>query len=336
MAVSDRREVCLSDGQAVAVAAAAAPPAAELAALVDEARGYADAQRSEGTWAAYRRDWQAFEAWCAERTLEALPAAPATVALYVTVRARSDHPTTIGRRLAAIAAAHDRAGWPSPTRDRRVAGVVRGVRRRLGVGPRRQVAPAVTAELRRMVEACPDRLIGTRDRAVLLLGFAAALRRSELVALDVEDLEERDEGLVVTVRRSKTDQEGAGHVVGVPYGSHPATCPVRAVRAWRQAAGIDTGPLFRPIDRHGAMRPQRLRGADVAGVVKRAAARAGLDPDRYAGHSLRSGLATAAAAGGASERAIMAQTGHRSLPTVRRYIRRGGLFDDNAAARAGL
>lgn len=315
---------------------APAVPARALTALVEEARTYADAQRAESTWRAYRRDWAAFARWCAERGLEALPAGAPTVALYVTERARTDHPSTIGRRLAAIAAAHGEAGLEGPTRHPQVVAVVRGIRRVVGVAPRRQVAAAVTGDLRRMVGATGDRVIDVRDRAILLVGFAGAFRRSELVALDVDDVAETPEGLVVRVRRSKTDQEGAGREVGIPYGSDPATCPVRALRAWRELASLDAGPLFRPTDRHGRVRPTRLAGEAVADVVKRAARRAGLDPARYAGHSLRAGLATSAAAGGASERSIMAQTGHRSLPTVRRYIRRGGLFDDNAAARAGL
>jgi len=313
------------------------PGAGDLAQLVEEARDFTDAQRAESTWAVYRRDWAAFSAWCSERGLQDLPAAPEALALYVAERARSDHPSTIQRRLAAVAAAHAARGLDSPTRSPTVAAVVRGVRRSLGVAPGRQVAPAVTEEVRRMVTTlAPDRLISVRDRALLLVGFAGAFRRSELVALDVEDLAEREEGLVATIRRSKTDQEAEGREVGLPYGSDPSTCPVRSVRSWLEVSAIRSGPLFRPITRHGRLGADRLRPADVARVVKRGAERAGLDPSRYAGHSLRSGLATSAAAAGASERSIMAQTGHRSVVTVRRYIRSGSLFQDNAAARVGL
>ena len=146
---------------------------------------------------------------------------------------------------------------------------------------------------------------------------------------------ERD-GLVVTLRHSKTDQEGEGRRVGLPYGSRPETCPVRALQDWLAAGGIQTGPLFRAVDRHGRVGAGRLSDRAVALVVQRAATAAGLDPARYAGHSLRSGLATAAAQAGVSERAIMAQTGHRALAMVRRYIREGSLFRDNAAAAVGL
>jgi integrase len=142
--------------------------------------------------------------------------------------------------------------------------------------------------------------------------------------------------VVLTLRRSKTDQDGAGRPVGVPYGSNPPTCPVRALRAWTDTAGITTGPLFRPVTRHGTIGPGRLTAASVNRAVQRAVARAGYGPRPYSAHSLRAGLATSAAEVGVSERAIMAQTGHRSLSVARSYIRSGSLFRDNAAAQVGL
>jgi integrase len=186
-----------------------------------------------------------------------------------------------------------------------------------------------------MVAALPDGLLGVRDRALLLVGFAGAFRRSELVSLDRPDLEFTKDGLTVMLRRSKSDQEGQGRKVGIPYGSNPETCPVRALQAWLEAAAITDGPVFRGVTRHGKVQG-RLSGYAVALIVKRYAAVGGLDPSRYAGHSLRAGLATAAAIGGASERSIMNQTGHKSITMVRRYIRDGNLFRENAAAKTGL
>ena len=162
-----------------------------------------------------------------------------------------------------------------------------------------------------MVDAADAGLIGARDRALILLGFAGAFRRSELVALDIEDCAFGKDGLTVTLRRSKTDQEGAGRKIGIPYGSNPETCPVRTIQAWIEQAGISAGPLFRSISRHGQVQPGRLSPIDVARVVKKLAERAGLDAAKYAGHSLRAGHATSAAIAGASERSIMNQTGHR-------------------------
>ncbi len=181
-----------------------------------------------------------------------------------------------------------------------------------------------------------DTLRGRRDRALLLVGFAGAFRRSELVSLDVGDVAFNTDGLVVQLRRSKTDQEGQGRKVGLPFGSNPLTCPVRALRDWFSQGNITLGPIFRSIDRHGNLKPMRLTDQSVALIVKRSAKTAGLDWERYAGHSLRAGLATAAAMADVSERSIMEQTGHKSLPVVRRYIRDGSLFRRNAATAVGL
>jgi integrase len=180
------------------------------------------------------------------------------------------------------------------------------------------------------------RLLELRDRALLLLGFAGAFRRSELVSLDVEDLEFSRAGLVVRLRRSKTDQEGQGRRIGVPRGQRAETCPLMALQAFLKAASIESGPLFRGVNRHGQLLQGRLSDRAVALVVKRRVEAVGLDPERFAGHSLRAGLATSAAAAGASERAIAKQTGHKSMAVLRRYIRDGDLFRDNAAAAVDL
>jgi len=309
----------------------------ELASAAQDARSYLEASRSANTARSYRAGWHDFAAWCERHGVDALPAAPETVATYIAERARTWKPSTIDSRLAAIAAAHRAAGETSPTGAEAVRLVRRGIRRTLGTA-QRQAHAVVTSELRRLVATCDESLIGRRDAALLLLGFAGALRRSELVALDVDDVEERSEGLVLHLTRSKTDQEGAGREVGVPYGSDPSTCPVRAYRAWREAAGevLADGPAFRPVDRWGRLGAERLSDRAVSLVVKRRGESAGLDAAELSGHSLRAGLATSAAAAGASERAIMAQTGHKSLPVVRRYIRSGSLFTENAAAAAGL
>ena len=164
-----------------------------------------------------------------------------------------------------------------------------GIRRRSGVAPRK-VRAARTKMITALVAPLGNRLIDVRDRALILIGFAGALRRSELVALDVDDVDEDADGLVIAIRRSKTDQEAEGEIRGLPYGSHPATCPVRAWRAWIDASGIETGPAFRGVDRHGRMRPTRLSDRAVADMIKRRATAVGLD-GLFAGHSLRSGFA---------------------------------------------
>jgi integrase len=187
-----------------------------------------------------------------------------------------------------------------------------------------------------MVTSLPDNLLGIRDRALLLIGFAGGFRRSELVALNVEDLEFKREGLVVTIRKSKTDQEGIGRKIGIPYGSNCDTCPVRSLQLWLEEGAITEGSVFRSVNRHGHVQEGCLSDKAVALVVKRCAESAGLDSSKYSGHSLRAGMATSAAMNGASERQIMKQTGHRSEAMVRRYIREGSLFNDNVSGNLGL
>jgi integrase len=234
-----------------------------------------------------------------------------------------------------ISQAHKAADLPSPTSSSLVRRTHAGIRRTIGTA---QVAkaPAVVGDLKRMLDSLPATRVGLRDRALLLLGFAGAFRRAELVSLDIADLEFSSVGLVVTLRRTKTDQEGKSRRVGIPYGSTDKTCPVRSLQAWLEAARLVDGPVFRSLDSFQRVQKRRLSDKAVARIVKRRAAAVGLDPDRYAGHSLRAGLATSAAAGGASERVIMAQTRHRSADMVRRYIREGNLWRENAASLAGL
>jgi integrase len=206
------------------------------------------------------------------------------------------------------------------------------------VGRTRSVKAALTTgELRLLVGTCdPATLAGLRDAAVLVLGFASSCRRSELVALNVEDLEETEEGLRIRIVRSKSDPEAQGREVAVPYGSQVETCPVRTVRAWLRASGRECGPLFCPINRHDQAQEGRLTDKSVARIVQRACVRAGLDARKYAGHSLRRGFATTAATNGAPRVAIKRQTGHRSNAVLDSYIEAGTLFDQNAAAYLGL
>jgi len=309
---------------------------ARLEQVAEDARDFASQAKAPNTLKAYRIDWADFSEWCALHRLDFLPATPQTIALYLTDLARTHKVSTLYRRLSGISQAHQAAGYVTPTTDAQVRLVFQGIRRTLGSAPDQKNA-AITAEVRAMVETLsPSTLIGVRDRALLLVGFAGAFRRSELVSLDVADVTFGADGLIVQLRRSKTDQEGEGRKVGLPFGSNPLTCPVRSLRAWLEIAAIARGPIFRAVDRHGNVAAVRLTDQSVALVVKRRAKAAGLDWERYAGHSLRSGLATAAAMADVSERAIMAQTGHKSLPMVRRYIRDGSLFRRNAAAAVGL
>jgi integrase len=302
---------------------------------LQQVREFIRASKSESTIRGYRTDWQDFCGWCEAHGVGPLPASPEIVASYIAECAGRLKVGSVQRRINAIAEAHKAVGLESPTHHAMVTNTMKGIRRTLGTAPTQKV-PTLTDDIRAMIDATDAGVIGNRDRALVLLGFAGAFRRSELVSLDVDDCSFGKDGLTIILRRSKTDQDGAGRKVGIPYGSNPETCPVRTVQAWIEMADINSGPLFRSISRHGQVQPGRLSGMDVARVVKKLAERAGLDPAKYAGHSLRAGHATSAAIAGASERSIMRQTGHKSVQMVRRYIRDGSLFRENSAGKLGL
>ena len=291
-----------------------------LAELLSRAQEFAREARAENTLRAYRSDWKDFEGWCRDHNFVCRPASPETVALYLTALSRSRKVSTLTRRISAISQAHQTAGHPSPTEESPVRLVMAGIRRSLGTAAAAK-RPVLVPDLQAMVTALPDNLLGLRDRALLLIGFSGAFRRSELVGLDWEHLAETVDGLVITIRRSKTDPEAEGRKIAIPRGREESTCPLRALFFWRAAAGIESGPVFLRVNRHGQILGKRLSAEAVAIVVKRWASRIGYEKGEFAGHSLRSGLATAAAIAGKSERAIMNQTGHRSTTTVRRYIR---------------
>jgi site-specific recombinase XerD len=302
---------------------------------LEQVREYIRASKAESTVRGYRADWRHFCDWCQQQDVCPLPASCETVASYIAECAGRLKVGSLQRRLNAIAEAHKAVSLESPTSAGLVRNTLKGIKRTFGTGAA-QKAPALTEDIRAMVGVTDPGLIGVRDRALILLGFAGAFRRSEMVRLDVEDLDFSRDGMTVTLRRSKTDQEGQGRKVGIPYGSNPETCPVRVLQMWIEQAAIIDGPVFRPLNRHGRVKPGRLAGIDVARIVKKLAERAGLEAANYAGHSLRAGHATSAAIAGASERSIMNQTGHRSVQMVRRYIRDGSLFRENSAGKLGL
>ena len=305
----------------------------------ERARVYTEAAKASNTRKAYSLDWTAFREFCEAIGHVAMPASPETVTAYIIHLAEDQgyKLSTIQRRLSSISVAHKTANMPSPTQTAQVSMVLAGLQKTYGTAQHPKKA-ATLEDIRQMIHQIPASRLGIRDRALLLIGFAGAFRRSELAGLQREDIEMTPDGLRVTLRRSKTDQTGQGRVVGIPYGSHRETCPVRAWQAWKavmDADGITTGFAFRALDRHGDIKT-RLSDKAVALIVKRYAAATGLDPAQYAGHSLRSGFATTAGRAHVSERMIMKQTGHKSTAMVRKYIQDGALFEDNAAAEIGL
>jgi site-specific recombinase XerD len=300
------------------------------------ARDFTAASKAPATRAAYASDWRIFTSWCSARGLEYLPAIPDTIAAFLADEAsKGKRPSTLGRRLAAIKFATESSGILAdtdkcPTDDKRVSAVLSGIRRTVGAAPRQK--KAAVAEITIAMSATGTSLRALRDRAIILLGFAGAFRRSELVGLNVEDIEFCETGLRVQIAHSKTDQEGIGVKIAIVSGS--IACPVEAVRQWLDASGIIAGPLFRRIwnKTNQRLSDQRLKGRVVAAVVKANAERLGLDPKAFGGHSLRSGFLTSAAARGASIFKMMDVSRHKSMETVRGYVRDADLFRDHAGS----
>ena len=325
--------------------------AAELEELSRRAAVYATRARGDGTRRAYRSAWRQYQAWCHSLGREPLAADPDTIAMYVVRCADQGFAvSSIRVHLAAIRTAHLLAGRSLDLRHPRLAMVIEGVTRSKGVRPRRQAAPAVPGVLRLMLAKRPSAgtplgareatvaraAIVARERAMLLVGFGAALRRSELVALTLGDVTPvPGRGLRVLVRRSKTDQHGDGQEIAV--WANPAEagfCPLAALDTWlahrRTASDLDwtatattraERPLFCAITKTGRVTGEKLSDKAVARLVKQAALDAGLDPERYSGHSLRAGLATAAGDQGAGLAELMRQTRHKSTEVALGYLR---------------
>lgn len=292
--------------------------------LTDEATDLLRHSLAPATERALRGDLVHFQGWGG-----LLPATPAMVCAYIGDHAGQHAVATIQRRVASISKAHEIAVLPNPCCAEVVKATLRGLRRKHGTA-QRQAKPLMRDDLLLVLDSLGETLRDQRDRVLLLLGFAGGFRRSELVALERADIETARQGLIVTIRRSKTDQEGAGRRIGIPHG-RTRHCPVAAVEAWLGASAIDTGPLFRPINRHGHVASSPITGDAVSVLLRERLAASGIDPEGYSGHSLRAGFATSAAQAGVSTLKIRQQTGHATDAMLARYVRSGELFTGNAA-----
>jgi integrase len=287
-------------------------------------RAYVEAGIAQATRRAYKLDLKHFRAWGGD-----IPTTDVELAAYLADHASTLKPATLTRRLAAISVAHEAQRLLNPVSSPLVRATMRGIRREHGTA-QRQATPLLRDDLFAVLAVTGDRIKDLRDRALLLLGFASALRRSELVALDRGDIERVRQGLVIHLRKSKTDQDGVGRKIGVPLG-RSKWCPVLAFERWLEAAEIEDGPIFRRVDRHGNVSAERLSAEAVCIVVRERVDKAGYDPEKFSGHSLRAGLATSAAQAGVSAWRIRQTTGHASDAMLARYVRDGELFVDNAA-----
>lgn len=277
---------------------------------------------------AYERDLKRFVKWGGH-----IPASPQLVAKYLAENASALKASTLTRHLASIARAHTEKRLPSPTSDQLVRATLRGIQRVHGTA-QRQARPLTRDLLRRIVTRKADAtsVVELRDRALLLIGYAGAFRRSELTAIVGADLEFSADGVVITLRASKTDSLRKGRKVPIPF-TRTRDCPVKALQTWlRQSPADAASPVFRSIDRDGNLRSRHMNAGSVGLILRRSLKQAGLDPNGYSAHSLRAGFVSDAARSGAPTWAIQRQTGHRSEATVHRYIRELGDFERNAVA----
>lgn len=312
--------------------------------LMNLAFDFAANATAENTQRTYAYGWKSFLEWCQLRNIDPykVDGKEALISFYIAEKAAQGElkVSSISCYLAAIRNHYLEKGIVINSQHPSIKKVMKGVRNKLLKRPVRK-EPLLTEDLREVMQCIVTekdgelQLLGIRDRALLLLGFSGAFRRSELVSLDVKDLTFTRDGFVALIKRSKTDQEGEGHEKAIPYGANPITCPVRAMKDWLEASQITEGPVFRGINRHGQMQNERLTGHAVALIIKRNILLSSKTGD-FSGHSLRAGFVTSAAKKKVPEHLIMQQTGHKCSDTLKRYIRLGTQFEENAAAQVGL
>ncbi len=314
------------------------PPTARAAMALAKSQAYQDAADSSATLRAYAADLANFEAWCGKHGFRAMPATPEIVGAYLAAAGEGYAMPTLRRRVAAIARACGVAGHPLDTKHPAISETLRGIGRKHGT-PARRAAALTTTEIRKLSRACGTTLAGVRDRALFLIGFAGALRRSELVGLDMAHVTWTGDGLTLLIERSKTDAEAKGAEINIPRGRSEETCPVTALQAWLTAAEITAGPLFRKVNRGGHVETARLSPDGVRQILLKRAAEAGLKgtlAEPVSPHGLRAGFVTTAYRNGVPDEEIMGHTRHRSLTTMRSYVRRAKLSQTSPAGKVGL
>lgn len=299
------------------------------------AEHFAKNARAENTKRAYISTLMDFAKYCQAENLQPVPVSPETIVSYISHLAKEHKFATVKHRLTLLGKAFRRKSIDFPAKHPAIEETLQGIRRSIGIR-QDQKAPLLVDDLRRMLATLPPGLLGIRDKAIILIGWAGAFRRSEVVSLDVEDLDfSNPKGVIILLRRSKTDQAGEGMTRAIPFTSSE-TCPVSALTEWLKASGIKTGPIFRPLGRAEELQEERLSDKAVARIVQRTAKNAGLNAERLAGHSLRAGMATQAALEGVGLQEIMSQTGHKDVKTAMKYIRNADPFKANPISHTGL
>lgn len=304
--------------------------------LSAKAKKRLEKSKADNTMKAYYADWRDFADWCDYHHERALPALPETIVNYMNDLADEAKANTVSRRVTAISENHIAAGFTGEKNPAK-AGIVRAamsaIRREKGTFQRGKTPILLETLYRIAAFFDEDDIVSLRDRALILLGFSGAFRRSELVRIKGEDLEFTLQGVVIFIPQSKGDQYGQGSKIAIPYAPDDKICAVTALLKWLNASGIHYGPIFRPFTKYHELRNTQLSDKSVALIVKKYAKLAGFNPAQFAGHSLRRGFATSAAQHDVDALSIMRQTRHKSEKMVHRYIEQGNLFKENPLNR---
>lgn len=304
--------------------------------LFEQAQNYAILSRAKSTIRRYTSAWNKFLTWCTEKNFSALPSRPEIIALYLTDSAtQGSQVATLQVHLSAICHINTTQNYTVDTKNPILLKVWEGIRRSHGI--RQQGKEALfTHDIRGMVMKQPQTLRGIRNKAIILLGFSSACRRSELTALNIEDITFTSDGIILLKRKSKTDQEGRGITIAIPFGRHTHTCPVLALKTWLEESKLESGALFRSIKKGNKRISNRISERSIATIIKEGVLQTGLEPEQYSAHSLRSGHVTTALAAGVAPHVVMKQTTHRNINTLIKYERNKNLFAENSCSGLGL
>ena len=295
--------------------------------------------KANNTLRAYKSDFKDFGIFCAKHGFNSMPSEPKVVSLYLTQLSANSKISTLRRRLVSIGVIHKLKGHYLDTKHPVIIENLMGIKRKKG-SIQTGKKPLLINHLKKIINVIDEQKIEKikklRNRTLILIGFGGGFRRTELISIDYEDLDFVEEGLKITLRRSKTDQFGEGLIKGLPYFTNEKYCPVTSLKNWINLSQIKTGPIFRRFAKGSILTGHRLTDQSVVLIIKNYLKLLGIENQNYSGHSLRSGFATVAAESGADERSIMAMTGHKTTQMVRRYIKEANIFKNNALNKIKL
>tara|TARA_B100000575_G_scaffold257633_1_gene228726 strand:- start:182 stop:1135 length:954 start_codon:yes stop_codon:yes gene_type:complete len=308
----------------------------DIKALHEETLNNLKTSKANNTLRAYKSDFRDFGGFCAKHGFKSLPSDPKIVSLYLTHLSKSSKISTLRRRLVSIGVVHKMKGHYLDTKHPVIIENLMGIKRLKG-SKQTGKKPILINHLKQIINVINqeniEEIVKLRNKALILIGFGGGFRRTELISIDYEDLEFVEEGVKITIKRSKTDQFGEGMTKGLPYFTNETYCLVKNLKNWLKLSKIKNGPIFRRFAKGSSLTKYRLTDQSVVLIIKDCLKQAGIENQNFSGHSLRSGFATVAADAGADERSIMAMTGHKSTQMVRRYIRDANIFKNNALSK---